>query len=83
VDDSVRLPTRSLARALDQREQTLVRVRVAEEIDRFAGEDLVRGLLAVRLGNVVAKTREDEAVDRPSLSRVAASAGQLAGDVAA
>jgi len=69
VDDVVDLGARSLRGPTDQPEQPLVRVRLAEQVDRLLGEDLASDLAAMLLGQVVPKAREDDAVQTPILRR--------------
>jgi CheY-like chemotaxis protein len=69
VDDVVDRGAGGFRSAADQRQQPLVRVRLAEQIDRFLGEDLTSELTAVGLGQVVPKAGEDDAVQAPILRR--------------
>jgi hypothetical protein len=62
VDDVVYLAARSLRRPSDQPEQALVRVRLAEQVDRLAREELADEVAAVLRGDPVAEAREDDAV---------------------
>ena len=62
VDDIVDRATRCLGSQGDQRQQPLVRVRLAEQVDRLLGEDMTSEVTAVGLGQVVAKAREDDTV---------------------
>jgi hypothetical protein len=62
VDDVVDLRPRLLGGPGDEPEQPLVRVRLAEQVDRLLGEDVTSDFAAVLLGQVVPKAREDDAV---------------------
>jgi hypothetical protein len=69
VDDVVDLHPRLLGGPADQAQQPLVRVCLAEQVDRLLGKDLTSDFAAVRLGQVVPKAREDDAVQTPILRR--------------
>jgi hypothetical protein len=69
VDDVVDLAAGPLGGPADQPEQPLVRVRLAEQVDRLVGEDLAGDVAAVLLGQVVPKAREDDAVQRVIVCR--------------
>jgi hypothetical protein len=70
VDDVVDLRPRLLGGPGDEPEQPLVRVRLAEQVDRLLREDVTSDLAAVLLGQVVPKAREDDAVQTPILRRL-------------
>jgi two-component system, cell cycle sensor histidine kinase and response regulator CckA len=70
VHDLVGLLPRPLGGPADQLEQPLVRVGLAEQVDRLPGEDLASDVAAVLLGQVVPKAREDDAVQTPILRRL-------------
>jgi hypothetical protein len=68
VDDLIDLEAGGLGGAPDQLQQVLVRVRLAEQIDRLAREDLPGEISAVLLREVIAEAREDDAVQGPDLT---------------
>jgi hypothetical protein len=70
VDDVVDLAAGRLGGPSDQAEQPLVRVCLAEQVDRLVGEDFPSEVTAVLLGQVVPKAREDNAVQAPILRRL-------------
>jgi hypothetical protein len=67
VQDVIDVPPRGLRGARDQPEQTFVRVRLAEQVDRLLGEELASQIAAVGLGQVIPEAREDDAVQTPIL----------------
>jgi hypothetical protein len=69
VHDLVELLAGRFGRAPDQAKEALVRVRLAEQVDRLLGEDLTREIDAVCLGEVVPVAREDDAVQNAILRR--------------
>jgi len=73
VDDLVDAAPRRLGGSRDQPEQALVRVRLAEQVDRLLREDLTSQIAAVGLGQEVPKAREDNAVQAPILCRLIAA----------
>jgi hypothetical protein len=69
MDHVVDLAAGRLGRPPDQAEEPLVRVGLAEQVDRLVGEDVTGEVAAVRLGQVVPEAREDDAVQAPILRR--------------
>jgi hypothetical protein len=70
VDDLIELAAARLGSPSDQAEQPLVRVGLAEQVDRLVGEDLPSEIAAMLLGQVVAKAGEDDPVQGLILRRL-------------
>jgi hypothetical protein len=68
VDEVVDLEAGGRGGAADQLQQPLVRVRLAEQIDRLGREDLPGEISAVLLREKVTEAREDDAVQKPDLT---------------
>jgi len=71
VDEVVDVSARGLGGAADQVEEALVRIRLAEQVDRLGGEDVPGKIAAVLFREVIAEAREDDAVQNPDLTTVA------------